>query len=74
MSVQNRSSKKTGVLDLLLQKGYKYIFISNSDNLGAVVDSRILEKMAKPEIVFKLDGNRLKPTKRHLQRPEIIFM
>ncbi len=34
----------------------------------------LLEKMAKPEIVFKLDGNRLKPMKRHLQRPEIIFM
>ena len=34
----------------------------------------LLEKMARPEIVFRLDGNRLKPTKRHLQRPEIIFM
>ena len=34
----------------------------------------LLEKMARPEIVFRLDGNRLKPMKRHLQRPEIIFM
>lgn len=34
----------------------------------------LLEKMARPEIVFRLDGNRLKPMKKHLQRPEIIFM
>ena len=34
----------------------------------------LLEKMAKPEIVFRVDGNRLKPMKKHLQRPEIIFM
>ena len=34
----------------------------------------LLEKMARPEIVFRVDGNRLKPMKKHLQRPEIIFM
>jgi Fe-S-cluster containining protein len=34
----------------------------------------LLEKMEQPEIVFRLDGNRLKPMKRHLQRPETIFM
>lgn len=34
----------------------------------------LLEKMAKPGIVFRVDGNRLKPMKKHLQRPEIIFM
>ncbi|MEA1948097.1 MAG: hypothetical protein U9N83_12445 [Thermodesulfobacteriota bacterium] len=34
----------------------------------------LLEKRARPEIVFRVDGNRLKPIKKHLQRPEIIFM
>ncbi len=37
--------KNTGLLDLLLDKGYKYIFISNSDNLGAIADKRILQYM-----------------------------
>ncbi|MDP8220612.1 MAG: UTP--glucose-1-phosphate uridylyltransferase [Candidatus Stygibacter frigidus] len=47
--------KKTGVLDLLLEKGYKYIFISNSDNLGAVADGRILQYMAEEDIPFIME-------------------
>lgn len=47
--------KKTGVLDLLLQKGYKYIFISNSDNLGAVTDGRILQYMMEEDIPFIME-------------------
>ena len=47
--------KQSGVLDMLLARGYRYIFISNSDNLGAVVDSRILEKMANDNISFIME-------------------
>ncbi|MBD0282938.1 MAG: UTP--glucose-1-phosphate uridylyltransferase [Thermoleophilaceae bacterium] len=32
----------SGVLDELLERGYEYLFISNSDNLGAVLEPRIL--------------------------------
>ena len=32
----------SGMLDALLERGYRYAFMSNSDNLGAVLDPRIL--------------------------------
>jgi UTP--glucose-1-phosphate uridylyltransferase len=32
----------SGMLEALLEHGYRYAFISNSDNLGAVLDPRIL--------------------------------
>ena len=35
----------SGVLDQLLAEGKEYLFVSNSDNLGAVVDQRILQHM-----------------------------
>ena len=47
--------KKTGVLDLLLKKGYKYIFISNSDNLGAVANGRILQYIAEENVPFIME-------------------
>ncbi len=31
----------TGVLDLLLNNGFRYLFVSNSDNLGALPDPRL---------------------------------
>jgi len=34
----------------------------------------LLEKKESPEIVFRVDKNRLKPVKRYLQRPDLIFM
>ncbi|RXH90679.1 hypothetical protein DVH24_035443 [Malus domestica] len=36
------SLKNSGKLDLLLSQGKEYVFIANSDNLGAVVDLSIL--------------------------------
>ena len=42
----------SGMLDALLEHGYRYLFISNSDNLGAVLDPRILAWMAREEIPF----------------------
>ncbi|KAF7306170.1 UTP-glucose-1-phosphate uridylyltransferase [Mycena chlorophos] len=35
----------SGVLDQLISEGKEYLFVSNSDNLGAVVDESILQHM-----------------------------
>lgn len=45
----------SGLLDKLLEKNYKYAFISNSDNLGAVIDPLILTYMDKQEIPFIME-------------------
>ncbi|KQC07560.1 MAG: hypothetical protein APR54_05975 [Candidatus Cloacimonas sp. SDB] len=45
----------SGILDLLLEKGYEYAFISNSDNLGAVVDNKILNFIAEADIPFLME-------------------
>ena len=34
----------------------------------------LVEEMAKPETVFKIEGNQVKRLKRYLQPPEVIFM
>ena len=39
------SLKNSGKLDLLLSLGKEYVFIANSDNLGAVVDLKILQHL-----------------------------
>lgn len=45
----------SGVLDKLLELGYEYAFISNSDNLGAVVDEKILNYFAEHKIPFMME-------------------
>lgn len=42
----------SGILGTLLQKGYYYAFLSNVDNLGAVINERILGYMVENEIPF----------------------
>jgi UTP--glucose-1-phosphate uridylyltransferase len=42
----------SGMLDELLDRGYRYLFLSNSDNLGAVLDPRIPAWIAREEIPF----------------------
>ena len=42
----------SGMLDMLLEQGYEYLFLSNSDNLGAVLDPRILTWFAREELPF----------------------
>ncbi len=42
--------KNTGLLNKLLRLGYETVFISNSDNLGAVVEPSILEYMQKEKL------------------------
>eukprot|EP00965_Chrysotila_dentata_P096517 3189496-Pleurochrysis_carterae.AAC.1 len=32
----------SGALDMLIAKGFKYMFVSNSDNLGATMDLKLL--------------------------------
>ncbi|ONI14897.1 hypothetical protein PRUPE_3G015000 [Prunus persica] len=39
------SLKNSGKLDLLLSQGKEYVFVANSDNLGAVVDLKILNHL-----------------------------
>ena len=45
----------SGMLDELLDHGYRYAFVSNSDNLGAVLEPRILEWVAREEIPFAME-------------------
>jgi UTP--glucose-1-phosphate uridylyltransferase len=42
----------SGVLDRMLEQGYEYLFISNSDNLGAVLEPGILDWFAREELPF----------------------
>jgi UTP--glucose-1-phosphate uridylyltransferase len=42
----------SGMLDELLRRGYRYLFLSNSDNLGAVLDTRILDWFAREGLPF----------------------
>jgi UTP--glucose-1-phosphate uridylyltransferase len=42
----------SGTLDALLERGYEYLFVSNSDNLGAVLEPRILTWFAREELPF----------------------
>jgi len=44
------------LLDALLERGYRYAFLSNSDNLGAVLDPRILDWFAREELPFLLEA------------------
>jgi len=45
----------SGVLDQLLDSGFEYSFLSNSDNLGAVVDEKILNYFAENNISFMME-------------------
>jgi UTP--glucose-1-phosphate uridylyltransferase len=42
----------SGTLDTLLERGYEYLFLSNSDNLGSVLEPRILSWFAREELPF----------------------
>ncbi|EMD32022.1 hypothetical protein CERSUDRAFT_58921 [Gelatoporia subvermispora B] len=45
----------SGVLDQLLAEGKEYLFVSNSDNLGAVVDEKILQHMIDTQAEFIME-------------------
>jgi len=46
------SLSTSGMLADLLERGYRYLFLSNSDNLGAALDPRILDWFAREELPF----------------------
>ena len=54
----------SGMLGALLERGYRYLFLSNSDNLGAVLEPRILDWFARERLPFlsestdRLEGDR----------------
>jgi UTP--glucose-1-phosphate uridylyltransferase len=48
----------SGWLDRLLADGVKYAFISNSDNLGAVLDPTLLSYFAKGDVPFLMEVTR----------------
>jgi UTP--glucose-1-phosphate uridylyltransferase len=45
----------SGMLQTLLDAGYRYAFVSNSDNLGAALEPRILAWFAREEIPFLME-------------------
>jgi UTP--glucose-1-phosphate uridylyltransferase len=45
----------SGLLDALLDAGYEHAFVANVDNLGAVMDARILAWFAREEIPFLME-------------------
>ena len=49
------SRRSQGTLDALLAKGYKYMFVSNSDNLGATMDLKLLTWFASSGAPFAME-------------------
>jgi UTP--glucose-1-phosphate uridylyltransferase len=45
----------SGMLEKLLDAGYEYAFVSNVDNLGALLDPRILAWFASEELPFAME-------------------
>lgn len=45
----------TGILDILKKAGFQYLYLSNIDNLGAVVDERILSYMSANNVDFLME-------------------
>ena len=45
----------SGLLDTLLEYGYEYLFVSNSDNLGAILEPRILALAMREELPFVME-------------------
>jgi len=52
----------TGLLDTLLEQGYRYIFVSNSDNLGAVPDPTVAGWFASSGAPFAIEAVRRTPS------------
>ena len=48
----------SGLLDLLIERGFRYVFVSNSDNLGAVPDPRVAGWFAASGAPFAIEAVR----------------
>jgi UTP--glucose-1-phosphate uridylyltransferase len=49
------SLRGSGILDALLEQGFRYAMIANADNLGATVDPRIPAYLARERIPFLME-------------------
>jgi UTP--glucose-1-phosphate uridylyltransferase len=49
------SLRGSGILDALLEQGFRYAMIANADNLGATVDPRIAAYLAREQIPFLME-------------------
>ncbi|MFL5862241.1 MAG: UTP--glucose-1-phosphate uridylyltransferase [Solirubrobacteraceae bacterium] len=47
--------RRSGMLDALLERGFRYAMISNADNLGSRVDARIAAHVAERRIPFLME-------------------
>ena len=47
--------RRSGMLDTLLEQGFRYAMISNSDNLGAELDARIVAHLEREQIPFLME-------------------
>jgi UTP--glucose-1-phosphate uridylyltransferase len=47
--------RRSGMLSALLEQGFRYAMISNSDNLGAQLDHRIAAHLAREQIPFLME-------------------
>ena len=54
----------TGLLDRLIEAGYERVFVSNSDNLGAVPDARVAGWFAASGAPFAIEAVRRTPSDR----------
>ncbi len=50
-----RRCSASGMLDALLERGYEYAFVANIDNLGAVLEPRILAWFAREQLPFLME-------------------
>jgi UTP--glucose-1-phosphate uridylyltransferase len=64
--------KTSGTLDALLEHGYEYAFISNSDNLGAVLDPRVLSWFAAEGLPFVMEVCEKTPADRKGGHPAVL--
>jgi UTP--glucose-1-phosphate uridylyltransferase len=54
----------TGILDQLIEAGFRHVFVSNSDNLGAVPDARVAGWFAQSGAPFAIEAVRRTPSDR----------
>ncbi len=54
----------TGLLDRLIEAGFRHAFVSNSDNLGAVPDARVAGWFAESGAPFAIEAVRRTPSDR----------
>ena len=50
--------KGSGLLEAMLEKGFRYAFVSNIDNLGATLDPTLLHWFASSELDFAMEVTR----------------